>query len=301
MEVKIQSNRLEYSKGYQPPLFEPSPQNVAMFLVSNDDAYTKRKPFDFDIQNTDFSTYAKAITLDKVILPVLPNITRFNNKIRMLWNTTETSFYEIPAGIFYSVSDLCAVITSTINAGFVSDSIADTVSCSFNYLTNVFTINSVGGNDICFIECNFITYGKNCCNFQEEIAASSPTITSNKANLIFTRYFTVNSFAMVNNNASVIKSILSSRSIPAFDVVGVVDASSLYTVDDFNGGSSFKGAFRNCQTVRPSLINLVSDISPVNRIKQYMDFRLYDEYGNILSDSFEDDTIGVILIFSVYF
>ena len=293
METVPISNIDYIKKGGRAPSVNLSNAPSSLLLVSNDDASSSKSSMDFNIDFFDTFTDIQSLQLSKVAIALPPNITQHNNQIQLNHNGTLTSYYYVPCGL-YNPADLANALVSTINTGLAADSIADTVACSFDYNTFTFNIVSVGVFQFDFVEsCSFIRFGKNCCNFQGIDISASPSSTSVKsyrANLIYSRYITINSRALCNNGKAP-KSSLSSPYISGWDIIGTVNIAPLYIPEDFSASNTFNGLFRETVPINPPSITMSSN----SRIKtpSSMDFRIYDEWGKDFSTCYDDPTNGV--------
>jgi hypothetical protein len=306
-QVSIISNRTNQrlEEGYEkPPLFTVEYGDSVNVLIDGKDAITFTSPFDFVVDLRTNITRARYIQVSKCIIPKINNITPFNNAIQIKHDLGTTSvFYLQPA--FYNTTTMANEITSKINAQFVIDGIADTVSTTYDPITKSFSISSVGGNNFFIIDsCSFYTRGQYCCALPAEPVANVPstdTIYGSMAGMIYTRYLTVHSERL---NSESYASTLTSDPTQGQDIIAILDVCSIYNQGDYDVSVQFAGNYSAIETPNAPQINIVNTQKNMHPI---IDIWVQDEYGSDLQDvmnlgsPYPENTLGITLWLKISF
>ena len=289
----------------KPPLFIAQRNESQNILIDGKDRIRDGDtPWNFVVDLQANMYRVKAATVQKVVCPKINNITNFNNQIiiKHVLGTT-SSFTLQPA--FYNTSSLANELTAKINAQFVADGIADTVTTSFDSITKTFNISSVAGNNFFFDEtCTFITRGIWCANFAGEPLANAPSVSSfnsGRASMLYTRYITFHSEALT------LWSLGDSRtSDPAQggSIIAVVDVCSIYEDLDFDVSTPFAGSFKAVQTPEAAFLNVANSQKNLNDL---VDIYSKDEWGQDMTQvmdlgvGYPANEIGPSLWLELYF
>lgn len=308
-QVKILTNRgdedIETGTS-KPPLFcveEPDSVNI---LIDGKDAITAGDdPFNFTIDLRTTLYRARSVRVGKCIVPLINNITPFNNQLQIKHadGITTQVFSLTPA--FYNTTTLSNEITSKINAQYVIDGITDTVTTSFDAVTKTFSIQSVNAEAFFIVDsCSFITRGRYCAPFESEPVASTPsktTIYSSMAGLLYTRFVTVHSNQL---NYYSYGASLTSDPQQGQNIIAILDVCSIYDDGDFDVSVPFAGNFATIETPSAPQLNVVN--SQKNLFSR-IDISVRDEYGQALQDvmnlgsPYPNSTLGISLWLEVRF
>lgn len=247
------------------------------------------------------------IQLKRVIVPKIPNVTQFNNTIRMRSEDgggIVTADITIPIGL-YNTTTLANELVNQINAGFVLAGIVDTVTVSFNTLNRTFTLSSVNGINLSFDEtCSFIRYGKDLAPFESAstaVPATSTTLYSSTAGMIYTRYITVSSDALTKFSYG--NSLMSSAQQPP-SIVGVIDLIDLYTPEDWDVSAVYNGIYRAIDVINSPRLRIVN---PSRSIPNQIDINVKDQWGKDLNSvvqlgsPYPNDNSSITLMFEIFY
>ena len=290
----------------KPPLFcveEPDSVNI---LIDGKDALTQTDdPFNFTIDLRTTLYRARSVRVGKCIVPLINNITPFNNQLQIKHadGVTTQVFSLTPA--FYNTTTLANELTSKINAQYVIDGITDTVTTSFDAVTKTFSIQSVNAEAFFIVDsCSFITRGKYCAPFESEAVANAPsktTIYSSMAGLLYTRFVTVHSNQL---NYYSYGASLTSDPQQGQNIIAILDVCSIYDDSDFDVSVPFAGNFATIETPSAPQLNVVN--SQKNLFSR-IDISVRDEYGQPLQDvmnlgsPYPNNTLGISLWLEVRF
>ena len=290
----------------KPPLFcMEEPDSVNILIDGKDSVVLGDDPFNFTIDLRTTLYRARSAKVGKCIIPLINNITPFNNQLQIKHadGFTTAVFSLTPA--FYNTTTLSNEITSKINAAYVTAGITDTVTTTFDPITKTFSISSVNSEAFFIVDsCSFITKGKYCAPFESEAVANTPsktTIYSSMAGMIYTRFLTVHSNQL---NYYSYGSSLTSDSQQGQNIIAILDCCSIYNEADFDVGVPFGGNFATIETPSAPQMNVVN--SQKNLFSR-IDIRVKDEYGNSLQDvmnlgsPYPDNTLGISLWLEVRF
>lgn len=307
-QVSVVSNRSNerIEQGYEkPPLFQIETGDTVNVLIDGKDAINSGDdPFNFTINLRTNLYRVRFIQVSKCIIPKINNITPFNNALQIKHDLGTTSvFYLQPA--FYNTTTMANELTSKINAQFVIDGIADTVSTTYDPVTKTFSISSVGGNNFFIVDsCSFYTGGQYCCALPAEPLAnvpSSDTIYGSMAGMIYTRYLTVHSAQL---NYYSFGESLTSDSQQGGDIIAILDVCSIYNDGDYDVSVQFAGNYSVINTPDAPQINIVNTQKNMHPI---IDIAVKDEYGNDMQDvmnlgsPYPENTLGITLWLKLYF
>lgn len=250
---------------------------------------------------------SRYIELKRVIVPKLPNITQYNNTIKMrseFGGGTTTANFTIQPG-FYNTTSLSNALVSAINTAFATAGIIDTVTVAFDPITRTFSLQSVNAIALAFDEtCSFIVYGKSLVPFESQDisgAATKTTLLSSSAGMLYTRYITVSSDALTQY--SIGNGIMSSSKQPP-SIIGVIDLIDLYDENDWDITTVYSGIYRAVElTNSPRLFVANSSRS----LPRQIDVSVRDMYGNSIHEamqlggSYPVDNSSITLLFELYF
>jgi hypothetical protein len=261
----------------RPPLMSVEENSKALLLVDSSDRVAGTSPFDFSVDLLSSLPRVRYLTLKKITLPQVNNIHSGNNSLRIKSSLGTTNIITLDPG-FYNTSTLANELTSKINAQFVVDAIADTVTTVFDPIQRNFSISSVGGNNMFIIgddSTTLIQYGEHLVPFESEPEANVPSssvIYSGVAAMLPSRYFLITSSALTKNQYQ--RSIISSSTRQLGNLIAVVDLCNLYTPQDFDIGVPYTGVYQTVDVdgTRLSLMN------SQDGLERLIDFQILDGY-----------------------
>lgn len=290
----------------KPPLFcVEEPDSVNILIDGKDTINPSDDPFNFTIDLRTTLYRARSAKVGKCIIPLINNITPFNNQLQIKHadGITTQVFSLTPA--FYNTTTLANELTSKINTQYATDGISDTVTTSFDTVTKTFSIQSVNSEAFFIVDsCSFITRGKYCAPFESEPVGNTPsktTIYSSMAGMLYTRFITVHSNQL---NYYSYGSSLTSDSQQGQNIVAILDCCSIYKDSDFDVSVPFAGNFATIETPSAPQLNVVN--SQKNLFSR-IDIFVRDEYGNNLQDvmnlgsPYPNNTLGISLWLEVRF
>lgn len=307
--VKILTNRKDddIETGVsKPPLFcVEEPDSVNILIDGKDSVVPGDDPFNFTIDLRTTLYRARSARVGKCIIPLINNITPFNNQLQIKHadGVTTQLFSLTPS--FYNTTTLSNELTAKINAQYAIDGITDSVTTTFDPISKTFSITSVNSEAFFIVNtCSFITKGKYCAPFESEPIGNAPsktTIYSSMAGLLYTRFLTVHSNQL---NYYSYGSSLTSDSQQGQNIIAILDCCSIYNVADFDISVPFGGNFATIETPSAPQLNVVN--SQKNLFSR-IDIMVKDEYGNPLQNvmnlgsPYPDNTLGISLWLEVRF
>ncbi len=305
MSVALLSNRQRSSieSGSEMPCLVQTEQNDTSVLLIDSKDRIQGNASSFYIDLGYQLSKGRYMTLKRVIVPKIPNITPNNNQIQLRSGATSTAVLTIPVGL-YNTTTLANTLTSVINTGFLAAGIIDTVTVNFDSVSRTFSLTSVNGIPLAISStCSFIRYGLSLCPFESQdltVAPTKTTLRSTLAGMLYSRYLTVSSDTLTQYSLG--DSILSSATQPP-SIMGVVDLIDLYNSDDFDITSVYTGVYRAIDIntgVRMRIMN------GSRSIPNQIDIDLKDMYGFGLESSIQlgspwpvDTSTSITLIFEV--
>lgn len=306
--VSIISNRTNerLEQGYEkPPLFTIEYGDSVNVLVDGKDSINASDdPFNFTVDLRSNLYRARSIKVSKCIIPKINNITSFNNTLQIKHDLGTTSTFTLQPA-FYNSTTLSNEITTKINAQFVIDGIADTVTTTYDPITKTFSITSVGGNNMFIVDtCSFYLRGKYCCAFPAEAVAnvpSSSTIYGSMAGMIYSRYLTVHSSQL---NYYSFGDSLTSDSQQGQDIIAILDACSIYNEGDYDVSVQFAGNYSVIKTPDAPQINIVNT---QKNMHSRVDIQVKSEYGDDMQDvmnlgsPYPENSLGITLWLKITF
>lgn len=290
---------------WKPPLFVSTRQeSVNMLIDCKDRIRAADNPWNFVVDLKSNIFRAKSLSVQKVIIPKINNITIFNNEIKIKHELGTTASFTIQPAL-YNTSSLANELTQKTNAAFVAAGIADSVTTAFDSITKTFYMESVNSKKFFFDEeCSFISKGIWCCNFSGEPLANVPTTTkvySGRSCLLYTRYITFHSAALC------VWSLGDSRTSDALqggDIICIVDLCSIYDNLDFDVSTPFGGAFKAVLTPEAAFLNIANSQKNFNDL---VDIYCKSEWGDNMNDVCElgspypENIIGPSLWLEIFF
>lgn len=307
--VAIMSNKQRNSieEGLEQPFLSlVEKPSTAPFVIDSKDRITGNQS-EFVVDMGYQLSKVRYLELKRVIVPKIPNITSYNNTIRMrseFGGGTLTASFTLPVG-FYNTNSLSNTLTNSINSAFVTAGIVDTVTASFDVQSRTFSLSSVNGIDLCFDEtCSFIRFGKSLAPFESQsllVPASKTTIYSASAGMLFTRYISISSNALTQ--FSVGNGITSSVFQPP-SIIGIVDLIDLYEASDWDITGVYNGIFRSVTLSNPARLFIANSSRLVPR---QIDISVKDMYGNDINDIIQlggvypTDDSPITLLFEAFF
>jgi hypothetical protein len=303
--VGIASNRADpkiESGENLPCLFQmESPSSVNMLIDSKDRTNGNDARFQVDLKYR--LPRPRYVTLKKVIIPKIPNVTSLNNGIRINHEKGLTDTFYIPPGI-YNTTDLANTLTAVINAAFAAVGILDTVTTTYSVITRSFSIQSVSPFYFFIIDTStFILRGEFLVPFASQPITdvpSSSVVYSGIAGMLYTRYLTISSDSLTQNSFS--SSILSRVGQPN-NIIGLVDIADIYTADDFDVSKPFTSLYRTLDVDGPKL----SVMTGARTLNSNIDITITDGYGYCLEEAlnlgppFPENKLGLVLMFIIDF
>jgi hypothetical protein len=307
-QVSIISNRTDerLEQGYiKPPLFTVEfADSVNVLIDGKDSINVGDDPFNFTVDLRTNLYRARFIKVSKCIIPKINNITPFNNQLQIKHDLGTTAVFSLQPA-FYNTTTMANELTSKINAQFVIDGIADTVTTAYDPITKTFSISSVGGDNFFIVDsCSFYTNGKYCCALPAEPLASAPsasTIYGSMAGLIYTRYLTVHSAQL---NYYSFGDSLTSDSQQGGDIIAILNCCSIYTPQDYDISFQFAGNYSVIDTPDSPQINIVNSQKNLHSI---IDIQVKDEYGNSAQEMmnigapYPENTLGITIFLDISF
>lgn len=286
-----------------PPLFQMERASANAFVIDSKDRISgNMSEFVCDMGYQVMK--GRYLTLKRVIIPKIPNVTPFNNVIRLRSGATVTGDITIPVGL-YNTNSLANELTNQINAGFALAGILDTVTVSFDPTTRTFSLLSVGVIPLSIDETSsFIQFGGSLAPFESasmSVAPTKTTLYSSTAGMVYTRYITVSSDALTKFSFG--NSIMSSAKQPP-SLVGVVDLIDLYTPADFDITAVFNGVYRSITLGNPPRLRV---LNPSRSIPNQIDISVRDMFGNSLNEviqlgsPYPTDNSSIVLMFELDF
>lgn len=305
MEVQLISNRTDdkLEKGQVLPYLVQTEEGSSISVLVDSKDRISGSASDFRASFRHRVPRVRYIELQKCILPKIPNVNPNNYSIQIKHDLGTTQIFNLPTGI-YNTTTLANQLTSSINAQFVIDGIADTVTCTYDPNTRTFSISSVGGDNFFIVDsCSFITYGQWLAPFESQPISDAPSKTviySGIASMLYTRYITVASQAL--NSFSYGSSVTSRASQPT-RMVGVVDLCDIYTAADFDISVPYSGVYKTLSVDGCRLSVANSQRSLVEEV----DISVQDEYGLVLDTAlslgapYPANKLGLVFIFDCSF
>lgn len=289
----------------KPPLFcVEEPDSVNVLIDGKDGINATDDPFNFIVALRTNLYRARSARVSKCIIPLINNITPYNNQIQIKHVEGTTAVFTL-APAFYNTTTLSNEITSKINAAYVTAGIVDSVTTAFDPVTKTFSIQSVNTKAFFIIDsCSFITRGKFCAPFESEPVANVPsktTIYSSMAGMLYTRFLTVHSAQL---NYYSYGSSLTSDPQQGQNIIAIVNVCDIYKDADFDVSVPFAGNFASIDTPSAPQLNVTN--SQKNMFDR-IDIYVRDEYGTNmqsvmnLGSPYPDNTLGISLWLEVKF
>lgn len=290
------------------------PQSINFVVDSND--RTHGTPFNFvvDMQSNLFRS--RLITVKRVIIPKVYNMTVRNNVIN--WyitilpsaNTMSPRLTTILTPGFYDTTtlanELATKMTATLFALYPLD--LYNMICSFDPSTNEFNLTL--DDSLAVAEAGtmrtwymvdsspFILRGINLAPFPSlpdagvvQPVLATNTIQSGPAGMVYTRFVSLHSDAL--NQYAYAETKVSKASPTGGSMVAVFNTAA----NNINA-NIFAGTFIPYADEAPNL----STLNPQKQLQKNLDFRVYDEYGDDLGSLFpSDNKLGVSLWLEISF
>lgn len=308
MLVRIQSNRKDedIDTGFsKPPLFcVEEPDSVNLLIDGKDKLSTGDDPFNFTVDMRQNLYRARSVRVGKCIIPLINNITPFNNQVQIKHAEGTTAVFSLQPA-FYNTTTLSNELTAKINAQYVIDGIVDTVTTSFDPITKTFSIQSVQAKNFFIVDtCSFIVRGRFCAPFESEpvaTAVSKSIIYSGMAGMLYTRFVTVHSAQL---NYYSYGSSLTSDAQQGQNIIAILDVCSIYGDSDFDISVPFAGNFAPIETTCAPQLNVVN--TQKNMFSR-IDIQVRDEYGQAMQDvmnlgsPYPVNTLGISLWMNIRF
>lgn len=288
------------------PLMSVEDRNSSTLLLDSSDRFSGT-PFNFTADLQSSLQRVRFIRLRDVVMPKLNNVHNGNNQFRIKHDLGTTGLITLTPG-FYNTTTLANELTLQINAQFVIDGIADTVTTSFDPTLRAFSIQSVGGNNFFIIDddqSTLIKFGEHLAPFQSEIEANVPSSTivySGIAAMLPTRYLIIVSSALTRYSFS--RSIISSRTSQIGNIVGILDIGDLFSANDFDVGSPYNGVYRKAVVTGDH----ISVVNTQDTLERFVDVQILDGYKRDISGFYtlaapypSTETLSVVINFEVGF
>jgi hypothetical protein len=250
---------------------------------------------------------AQGFKATRVVIPKIYNVTINNNVVAIKHNDGGVDF-TIPPGI-YSSTLFVNTFTSLANTALAGIGSLDTFTVTYSDLTRKVTIVSNTGLSFFFVDtCSFVVNGKTFAPFLSFPVVNgvgivgSNTQISGPALFLYSRYFTIHSNAICQNEFSGSRT---TEKNTKSKIVCIVDITGIYESGDFSTAVSFT---KNVGVIDVADSSSYIDIAGhQSAFPSLVDIECLDEYGKQLSDAFllsRSDTspqIGVSLFGNFYF
>lgn len=303
--VYLLSNRTDdkIEKGQVLPYLVQAEQPSTVNVLIDSKDRTSGTPNDFRASFRHRIPRARYLQLKKAIMAKIPNVNPNNYSLQIKHDLGTTSVFTLPVGI-YSTTALANQLTASINAQFVIDGIADSVTTSYDQNTRTFTMQTVSGANFFIVNTStFITRGENLVNFPSEPVANVPSVNiirSGISGMLYSRYLTVSSQAL---NTFSYASSVTTRDTQPTSLIGIIDLVDIYTYEDFDVSIPYAGVY---QTLPIDGVN-ISVLNTQKSLMEEMDIVIQDEYGTVLDQTYDlgadynTNSLGPVLMFSCTF
>lgn len=281
---------------FWPQLINPTPTNKVNVLVSSDDKIQGSKSdFNFFVDLHTESANVRSIQLNRVIVPLAPQINDHNNVMNITLNGLSSSV-SLP-NAYYTPNSFVNMLQSQLSTVWNTLIPGAQVLVSYNPPERNITITDIspgpGPYTWQFDASSYYSYGRHIAYFP--INNLGVTQTSTSLEMIYSRYYTVRSDRICQSQRA--PSLLSSYQ-PS-NIVAVVPIASEYDSTQFSPSASFPGTSKTIY---------VGDMSPVinttnqNISLRVLDLSITDEYGFNLDTIFTDGTFQYecAFMFSAY-
>lgn len=287
----------------RPTLITAEPQHSVNLLIDGKDRiHTFDTPFHFSIDLGAPLARARFATVQRVILPLLNNVTPQNNRVRCaVYDATEgggagpfTPYYvevELQPAI-YDPASLSNALAAGLNAslGTLGAPLAGSAAVfivTFDPVVQSFAIelqcDLVGGEDFRFQldqDCTFVTRGRFFAGFSG-VALDPATVLSTaarkwrggRAGMVYSRFITIHSQQLTQYSYARSRT---SDPLQGTDIIAIVDVTGLYNAGNFNVTVPFSGVYNVVETPEAPKIGV---LNPSGVVDRYVDFFAKDEYG----------------------
>lgn len=271
-----------------------SPSSVTL-LVDSTGRYNGT-PCNFRVMLNNNVPRPRYLQLQRAVIPKLPNVTKFNNTLRInLSNGSNTGNFTIPVGM-YNTTSMCNVLAAAINDAYVAAGIVDSVTVTYSQLSRNFTITPVSLGLAFDDNCSFIKYGQSLCGFSGySVTGYMNPLSSGLAGMLYCRYLVVTSVALCQ--FAYAYSVVTNPQNPS-RVIGVIDLAGMYDVYDFDVSVPYSGIYKNMEANGPILFQINGSMMLLGDL----DFTITDAYGHSLDDVLDNgvvSTLGVSLIMNI--
>ncbi len=291
------------------PQFVLEENQSVNFLIDSNDRFNGT-PFDFTVNMGSNLFRARQLHLSRAIIPKLYNVNRKNNVIRWRWKDASTDYIGPLTSIlstgYYGVDGLANEIASKMNdlASLSGAPEGTAILCQYDHTKGNFFLQfllgtGVGGGSTLgsfyiIDDSSFILRGRNLAPFPAfpdgGTSGGDPTgsqfrqfgFNSGIAGMIYTRYITLHSAAV---NQFAFASSRMSRGTGDSDLIAIFDVAGQLASND-----TFAGTFISDTTIETDSPN-IQIVNPMKQFIKFLDFRVRDEFGDVLDGIFPVDDI----------
>jgi hypothetical protein len=255
---------------YQPQRIIANPPNYVNILVNSRSAESG-DDFKFYVDLRTESMNLRDIQLCKIIFPLLPQINSHNN---VLSGTHDDGNFSITLTHgYYTVQSFVNMLQAKFTAAWIALNPLNVVTVNYNSDGRNIVITD-GNGDFFYFDpnCSFIKYGYNVVGFNAGVAYDSDTQTSINLTMVYSRYITVRSNRLIENQRSY--SLVSN--LGSGNIIAIIDITEGYGADQYINGSTFPATAKVFNT---------TDIAPVinicnrDRSIRVIDIEILDEFG----------------------
>lgn len=283
--MDINSNRDAILLGGNKPFLVDSAIPPRSNLVINSADYKFRvSSFNFVVAVDEPYNKSRTARMTKLSIPLPPNVNTRNYNVVMRVGNYIIDFNMRPG--YYDTTGLCAMFNNEVSIAMLAHvpAIAGSITLEYDPVIRCFSCKFTGGvGNINFGDaCSFITRGRNLCNFigiNTSIAPTSTTLISGLANMVYSKYITVNSDALTRNTSAGLSRTSHPTSADT-SVIGVLD------IDDSAYYMNNNIAY-NTDLVPETSSVLLFNSKQINKLPNDIDIFILDEFNLDFSSCFE--------------